>query len=99
MNMTQFHAGQEVEVLARHRDIGPPEAAVIWRKAKIIKCWPSIYHPGQYGVQFRDGSRAFFDADHIRAEYAQTYPEDGNGSVDADKWRLACKMVEQVPQA
>jgi len=50
--MTQFHEGQEVEVWCF------PDGD--WEKAKLIWIWPT------YKVEFPDGSRASFDAEHIR---------------------------------
>ena len=50
-NLTKFHEGQEVEVLA-------------WHKAYITYIF-SGENP-QYKVQFRDGARGVFDADHVR---------------------------------
>jgi len=56
--MTQFHEGQEVEVLF--------QATNWWRKAKII-CQDRA--PGYRGwhVQFPDGTHGVFYAEHIRA--------------------------------
>jgi hypothetical protein len=54
--MTQFHEGQEVEVL----DTEPPgKWHADWRKAKIVDAHPP------YIVEFTDGTRAGFDAEHI----------------------------------
>jgi hypothetical protein len=62
--MTQFHEGQEVEVLA-------------WRKAKITALLRRITDLDDgsrlidtfpdYEAQFSDGTRAVLDAEHIRA--------------------------------
>jgi hypothetical protein len=64
--MTQFHEGQEVEVRFRagpRDDLGGFE--ITWRKAKIVSF---DKHGGGYvQVQFPDGSRAVFDAAHVRA--------------------------------
>ena len=64
--MTQFHEGQEVEAL-RHEPATKRRGAFDqWRKAKIVShdfSWP--YHP-KFEVKFLDGTRAVFDADHIR---------------------------------
>jgi hypothetical protein len=65
MNMAQFHKGQEVEVQCLEC-----EGAPLWRKAKIF--WPLQVGKGgvprgkNWQVEFPDGSRAVFDAAHIR---------------------------------
>jgi hypothetical protein len=68
-NMTQaFHAGQEVEVTRRD----PTIPNWNWRKAKILDAFPGKLPEGKsrhYYVQFPDGIRGVFDAEHIR-EYA-----------------------------
>jgi hypothetical protein len=60
--MTQFHEGQEVEAL-RLRD-GDIHCRT-WRKAKIVASDNDKDTP-LYAVRFSDGTRAVFDADHIR---------------------------------
>ena len=78
--MTQFHEGQEVEVAKawkncpsthceRSQECRSPHECNGWRKAKIIRMAPdggAIFNP-VYEVQFPDGRRAVFDAEHIRA--------------------------------
>ena len=59
--MTQFHEGQEVEVLR----IPPSAHTWIWRKAKI-----EGMHGDKYLVRFADGAYADFGADHIRTAVA-----------------------------
>jgi hypothetical protein len=66
----QFHEGQEVEVLKLEPEEGHPGVMRgWWRDAKIVHPQPGtpILDPGYYVVQFRDGTRAVFDAVHIRA--------------------------------
>ena len=59
----QFHEGQEVEVWGANM--------YPWRKAKIVAA--EIHRgalgvpTGAYIVQFPDGTRGVFDAEHIRA--------------------------------
>lgn len=64
--MTQYHEGQEVEVWRIRNCFGDSE----WRKARIV-CYlppaPEIYEGG-YEVQFRDGTRGVFAAEHIRLD-------------------------------
>jgi hypothetical protein len=64
--MTQFHEGQEVEVLT---DPAFPRGTYAWCKAKIVALTPygNDGTTGHWHVQFPDGSRGAFDADHIRA--------------------------------
>ena len=68
--MTKFHEGQEVEV-AEIR--GDPRPFRVWRKAKIARAWLDNNKidtrgvPNRWYVRFQDGSRAVFDAEHIRA--------------------------------
>jgi hypothetical protein len=57
----QFREGQEVQVRALAPD-GP--IGSVWRKAKISYLVPQEHD--LYEVWFRDGSRAVFDAKHIR---------------------------------
>jgi hypothetical protein len=82
--MTQFHEGQEVEVgkqtaIAPHRGIYATE----WGKAtivrRIVRRPYDTSRPDGYEVEFHDGTRDIFDADHIR------HPRncDPAGSVDA----------------
>ena len=66
----RLHEGQEVEVS------NLPVFGDQWRKAKIVLA-PSLKYPKEqqrYQVQFPDGTRAVFDAEHIR--YARTCAED-----------------------
>jgi|ERR1035437_1614701 hypothetical protein len=70
--MAQFHEGQEVEAL-RHEPATKRRGAFDqWRKAKIIRndkvsyCGCTICNGG-WEVKFLDGTRAVFDAEHIRA--------------------------------
>ena len=56
----QFHEGQEVEVQYDDGEWGSPRDT-IWRKATILDCEVDYYR-----VQFPDGTRATFDAAHIR---------------------------------
>lgn len=68
--MTQFHEGQEVEVSAEFNG-GMPNGFTTWRKAKIVQIIPdgTEHWDSRDGheVQFPDGHRAVFNADHIRA--------------------------------
>jgi hypothetical protein len=58
----QFHEGQEVEVL--YRDQTDYSALYNWRKAKIVS---GNAHGAMIEVQFPDGTRGVFDAEHIKA--------------------------------
>jgi hypothetical protein len=63
----QFHEGQDVEV-----HVTPPglnESHGAWRMAKIVSVDRHGY--GYAQVQFPDGTRAVFDADHIRAAQSE----------------------------
>ena len=62
MSTQLFHEGQEVEVRINGTLFAQAGKNFWWRKAKIV-------FPGgsPYWVQFPDGSRALFDAEHIRA--------------------------------
>jgi hypothetical protein len=70
---TQYHEGQEVEVLAKLTDSRLERPG--WRRAKILKnggkpdvnldIWDAKLD--HYRVQFCDGTRAVFDMKHIRA--------------------------------
>lgn len=66
--MTQFHEGQEVEVVqpTNHPVEGWP--GYYWRKAKIVRdrAKSGRAPEGYEVVQFPDGARAVFDAKHIR---------------------------------
>jgi hypothetical protein len=61
----QFHEGQEVEVADKPLSIAP---VCRWRKAEIvgIRQENREHPPVYYTVQFADGTRAIFDAKHIR---------------------------------
>jgi hypothetical protein len=59
--MTQFHEGQEVEIYWEFK-----RRAERWHKAKIVEPPRSAYST-QCQVEFPDGTRGVFDADHIRA--------------------------------
>jgi hypothetical protein len=69
--MTQFHEGQEVEIWDGFGVLrgGQPGSAV-WRQAKIIGVSRGLgdpaLNPGDYAVQFPDGTRAVFDAKNMR---------------------------------
>jgi hypothetical protein len=67
--MTQFHEGQEVEVRIK----APTQDGGYWRKAKIVRCDNKGLYPAPYPyiVEFQDGTRAVFDAEHIRAAVKQ----------------------------
>ena len=61
----QFHEGQDVSV--QYLEC---EGIPLWRKAKIVALphAPNALDDGRkYTVQFEDGSRGKFDAEHIRA--------------------------------
>jgi hypothetical protein len=64
--MTQFHEGQEVLVL--RYDNGADRRS--WGTAKIIQIIPDGTEHWDardgYEIEFSDGTRAVFDADHIR---------------------------------
>ncbi len=67
----QFHEGQEVEVRALDADgtVGRAFSLLGWRKAKIVYKTKVLHEDlPAYAVQFPDGTRAVFDAAHIRAE-------------------------------
>ncbi len=61
--MSNFVEGQEVEVLVSKYPEPPSSTNSDWCKAKIIR----YYLNNTFEVQFPDGTRAVFDADHIRA--------------------------------
>jgi hypothetical protein len=75
----QFHEGQEVEV---YRHSPPP--APIWRRAKICDPLPV---GNEWVVQFHDGSRGVFDAEHIRPIDCEGPPRRPRGA-NADEWHL-----------
>jgi hypothetical protein len=55
--MTQFHEGQEVEIKIEH----------MWpKKARVTHVFVTGGAAGNYQVEFADGTRAIFDAEHIR---------------------------------
>ena len=59
----QFHVGQDVEVAPLSEMFGA------WRKAKVVNYEPyfhGAHEPDRYFVQFHDGTRGVFDAEHIR---------------------------------
>jgi hypothetical protein len=61
----KFHEGRDVEVLVRKSH------GKVWRKAKILAPICIMRGPNnpatQWQVAFPDGTRAIFDAGHIRA--------------------------------
>jgi len=63
--MTKFHEGQDVEVL---KLIDGDNLCRLWRKAKIVTSMRHKDDPenDRYEVKFPDGTRASFDAEHIR---------------------------------
>lgn len=64
----QFHAGDEVEVQTETMGGLRDETwRGQWRKAKIVQ-FVKPSHPPHWIVQFHDGSRAVFDAEHIRTD-------------------------------
>jgi hypothetical protein len=84
---TAFHEGQEVEVRMPftgklHPTVGSVE---VWRKAKIV-AWPRR-EADRWKVQFPDGARAVFDAEHIREDPLETaarYLNQG-GTIEGDR--------------
>jgi hypothetical protein len=87
--MTQFHEGQEVEVLRSGWSDGKLKThGRQWHKAKIMH-EDEFYMPykNRYVVAFPDGTRAVFDTDHIRRspqEMAQAFYADMS-NADWDK--------------
>jgi hypothetical protein len=77
--MTQFHAGQDVEV--RKIADGMNEMHWSWRKAKVVNddCIARKDGLHCYLVQFPDGTRAIFDDGHIRAIGTGTYETMARG--------------------
>ncbi len=63
----RFHEGQEVEVLIRAEIFHSGICTTDWRKAKIVRYVELGSLPKGWLVQLPDGTRAVFDADHIRA--------------------------------
>jgi len=63
----QYHEGQEVEVRTAPLPQFGHGYDSDWRKAKIVAWEPGYGSPIAHQVQFPDGSRAVFDAEHIRA--------------------------------
>jgi hypothetical protein len=62
--MTQFKEGQQVEVLQYGKTSQDPD---VWRKAKLGYALPTNDKAlRSYRVEFPDGTRGVFDADHIR---------------------------------
>jgi hypothetical protein len=61
--MTTFREGQDVEVLRDAPEYS--EGVTAWRKAKIVSA--SAQGRETWIVQFPDGTRAVYDAAHIRA--------------------------------
>lgn len=68
--MTQFHEGQEVEVLQAVEDftqiVFPSFDRGIWRKAKILTISRPNEPPQTCSVIFPDGTSGVFDEEHIR---------------------------------
>jgi hypothetical protein len=89
--MSTFHEGQEVEVHVYHpRTSDRPSAPTYTlRKAKIVSL-PHTSYSTQHQVQFPDGTRAVFDAAHIRAieqecaHSASITTADGEGAYCRD---------------
>ena len=77
--MTQFHEGQDVEVLKEPNEF---VLATEWRKAKIVGPATTGMEgmapatPG-YIIQFADGACVVFDAAHIRRRYDLTAEDIG----------------------
>jgi hypothetical protein len=65
--MTQFHEGQEVEVVGLMWDGLDPESAWKWRKAKILYYVERTGGIDWYEIEFANGTRGVFETDHIRA--------------------------------
>lgn len=73
--MTQFNEGQEVEVRHELAD-GKWAASYGWSKAKIM-AGTELSSTEKFVVEFADGTRAVFDADHIRAVEKPTRDDNG----------------------
>ncbi len=65
--MTQYREGQEVEVRVQTSPLG---YQIDWRKAKIVgfRTWSTWI---DYHVEFPDGTRGVFSAEHIRAAHGK----------------------------
>jgi hypothetical protein len=92
--MTQFHEGQEVEV-ATH---SPELMKTGWRKAKIVYKTKLMHEDrAGYAVQFPDGTRGVFSAEHIRA----VEPQPGcthlfNENYGTDNYRIIVRPGEPI---
>jgi hypothetical protein len=62
----QFHEGQEVEIAvpSSGKVWKSDQTRRTWRKAKIVA--NEFGHTDRFWVEFSDGSRAVFSAEHIR---------------------------------
>jgi hypothetical protein len=75
-----FHEGQQAEV---HCFMPMSSGRGVWRKAKIVERGPEVMSDW-YRVQFPDGTRAVFDAEHIRTvepQHTATYSSNP-GTLD-----------------
>lgn len=82
----QFYEGQEVEVyypFSRSNEVTWP-----WVKAKILQ---GSQPPSNYIVQFLDGTRTVFDAEHIRA----AEPVVGLANFVARRQKIIEELVQQ----
>lgn len=100
--MSEYHEGQEVEVQIHNALPKRPDPYLDeWRKGKIVEIggtalgWPekqlTVLH---FTVQFPDGTRAVFDAAHIRVVNLRVSSNDPMGtrpakSSEMDKWWLS----------
>lgn len=73
-----FKEGQNVEVLTLAHQFALKSEPLAWRKAKIVptRQGSPAQPPDFYGVQFPDGTRAVFDADHIRTDLTKLTEAD-----------------------
>jgi hypothetical protein len=108
--MTQFHKGQEVEVFKPYFDeTRTIEASTRcdWRGAKIVeiglRSYPVLgkmdrqWKPAKFVVQFPDGSRAVFDAEHVRLSKEQVEQElADNGQRFVDSMSRAKKVAHDL---
>jgi hypothetical protein len=99
--MTQFNEGQEVVVQTQ------PTASekarwfdgAVWRKARISYRLQELYGNGAHEVQFPDGTRAVFDAEHIRAVgIYERWLSDNNFNDCAESQAAWNAMVEANEQ-
>lgn len=89
--MTQFHEGQQVEVIGS----GPTHALPYWSKAKIVNELRWHSHGGGYYVHSTDNDQTGWTHSEPIGKFTVQFPDGASAVFDAEHIRVRCPACGQ----